>query len=63
VRAGRTATDQAHRDGIVKACELLADDYNDIADRLDGDARDAMRDAARRACAMRNAVICEGGDR
>jgi hypothetical protein len=43
---------QGHIDGIRTAARLLADDYNDRADRLTGDARQAMRDAATVAQAM-----------
>lgn len=35
-----------HRDGIRTNAKILADEYNDRADRLSGDARQAMRDAA-----------------
>jgi len=40
------AYNAGHRDGIRTAAQLLADDYNDRADLLSGEARQAMRDAA-----------------
>lgn len=43
---------RGHIDGIRTAARLLADDYNDRADLLTGDARQAMRDAAVVAQAM-----------